>query len=259
MTHVFTRCILVVTLTTAASTVSLSVVRAAEHVVAVQGEITQVTDDLNWFHDSIQVGMPVAGTYNFFDPGYLREIFFGDPSQIGYRYFFQPDPNFNVPVLPVNMHLAFGGHDYQTAGSSFGTYAINVFNDSNGFVVGDGYQVQSPLPFPAHFTDWTGDPVKDPDGFFFPYLIMTLDLLDPTGTALSSTDLPLVPPGLAGFASAFGHIYIADGNGEANYAEVAFRITSLQAVPEPYSLAICGVGLIFGAAAGCRKACRARR
>ena len=197
---------------------SLAVTQAAEYAVAIQGEITQVTDDLNWFHDSIQVGMPVEGGYNFFDPGYLKQTYVGDDSQVTYRYFFQPDANFNVPALPVNMHLAIGGHAYETAGSLFGTYAISVFNDSNGFVVGDGYQVQSPLPFPAHFTDFTGDPVNDPDGFFFPYLFMTLDLRDPTATALSSTDLPLVPPGLAGFATAVGHIYIADANGEPDYA-----------------------------------------
>ena len=153
------------------------------------------------------------------------------------------------------MHLAIGGHDYETAGSLFGTYAISVFNDSNGFVVGDGYQVQSPLPFPAHFTDFTGDPVNDPDGFFFPYLFMTLDLRDPTATALSSTDLPLVPPGLAGFATAVGHIYIADANGEPDYAVATFRITSLQSVPEPSSLALCGVGLSLAVG----RASRARR
>ena len=244
MNHVFTRCALVLTLTIASSTVLPSVVRAAEYHVAIRGEITSVTDDLNWFHDSIQVGMPVAGTYNFFDPGYLRGIIFNDTSEIIYQYLLQPNANFNVPVLPVNMHLALGGHDYQTTGSSFGTYAIDVFNDSNGFVVGDAYQVQSPLPFPAHFTDWTGDPVNDPNEFFYPYLFMTLDLRDPTATVFSSTDLPLVLPSLAGFASAVGHIYIADANGEPDYAVATFRITSLQAVPEPATLAMLLVGML---------------
>ena len=57
---------------------SLAVTQAAEYAVAIQGEITQVTDDLNWFHDSIQVGMPVEGGYNFFDPGYLKQTYVGD-------------------------------------------------------------------------------------------------------------------------------------------------------------------------------------
>jgi len=221
--------------------------RAAERLFSLQGEVTSVADELNWFNNSIQVGMPVEGTYNFFDSGYLLETYVGDPSELTYRYFFAPDINYNIPVLPVNMHLAVGGNAYETSGSGGGTYAISIFNDSGGFVIGDAYKLQSPLPFPAHFTDWTGDPVKDPDGFFYPYLFMTLDLLDPTGTALTSTDLPLDPPGLAGFASAVGHIYIADGNGEPNYAMAEFRITSFQAVPEPTAFVASGVAFIaFG-------------
>jgi hypothetical protein len=221
-----------------------SLIPAAERLVAIQGEVTSVADDLNWFNDSIQVGMPVAGSYNFFDAGYVLGTYIGDSSELTYEYLLQPDPNFNLPVLPVNMHLAIGGHDYNTAGPNPIRYAINVFNDSNGFVVGDAYQVQSPLPFPAHFTDWVGDPVNDPDGIFSPFLFMTLELRDPTATALSSTDLPLVPPPLAGFASALGRIYIADFNGEPDYAVAEFEITSLQLVPEPSSLAACAVGIL---------------
>ena len=128
---------------------SRTVTSAAERVVSLQGEVTAVNDELNWFNDSIQVGMPVAGSYNFFDTGYLLGTYIGDTSELTYEYLLQPDPNFNLPVLPVNMHLAIGGHDYNTAGPNPIRYAINVFNDSNGFVVGDAYQVQSPLPFPA--------------------------------------------------------------------------------------------------------------
>ena len=233
--------------------------QAAERVVAIQGEVTQVTDELDWFNSSIQVGMPVAGSYNFFDAGYLLGTYIGDPSELTYEYLLQADPNFNLPVLPVNMHLAIGGHDYNTAGPNPIRYAINVFNDSNGFVVGDAYQVQSPLPFPAHFTDWVGDPVNDPDGIFSPFLFMTLELRDPTATALSSTDLPLIPPALAGFASALGHIYIADFNGEPNYAVAEFRITSLQAIPEPTSLAIVGIGLFCAVTRRIRPADRRNR
>lgn len=216
--------------------------RAAQTVVAIKGEVTRVDDDLDWFNNSIQVGMPVEGTYNFFDAGYLLGTYIGDPSQFTYEYLLQPDPNFNLPVLPVNMRLAIGGHDYNTAGPNPIRYAINVFNDSNGFVVGDAYQVQSPLPFPAHFTDWVGDPVNDPDGIFLPFLFMTLELRDPTATALSSTDLPLTPPALSGFTSTLGHIYIADFNGEPNYAMAEFEITSFQLIPEPSSLTVFAAG-----------------
>ena len=44
-----------------------------------------------------------------------------------------------------------------------------------------------------------------------------------------------------------------------SYVNYAITNVTVTAVPEPSSLAICGIGLCFAAAAGCRKACRARR
>jgi hypothetical protein len=218
---------------------------AAEYDVALHGEVTKVTDELNWFNDSIQVGMPVDGTYNFFDAGYRRSE---NPPSSFFEFYFQPN-SFGFPVLPAKMKIAIGGNDYQTAPGSF-FYGISVINDSNGsgfYPAGDGYRVQSPLPFPAHFTDWAGDPVVDPDGNFYAILGMSLQLADTSGTALASTDLPLGPPDLNRFASAIGTIFIADGNGAPNYAVAEFRITSLQSVPEPSSLIVCGIGLIITA------------
>lgn len=216
--------------------------RAAEHVVAFQGEVISVSDDLNWFNDSIQVGAPVAGTYNFFDGGYQRS---DNPPSSFYQYFFQP--NFNgFPVLPVTLQIALGGHDYETGPGAF-FYGIEVINDSDGLgflPAGDGYRVQSPLPFPAHFRDLVLDPVVDPDGNFVPISGMSLRLEDPTGTAFGSTDLPMITPDLSKFASAIGTIFIADGNGEPNYAAAEFRITAVKAIPEPTSLAACGCALL---------------
>ncbi|MBL9161626.1 MAG: PEP-CTERM sorting domain-containing protein [Planctomycetaceae bacterium] len=220
---------------------------AFEYLARFTGEVTEVVDDLNWFADSINVGTPIEGMYNFFDPGYEKQIYFNDSSEVGYRYFFATGGNSSIPVLPVKMNLAIGGYHYTTSGGPV-YYAIRVLNDSTGFVVGDAYSVQSPLEFPIHFTDWTGDPVNDPDGVFYPYLGMGIDLVDPTGTALSSTDLPLSAPPLSKFASATGQIYIADGNGEPSYAEARFRIKTLQlqVVPEPSQCVLATIAFAAG-------------
>ena len=221
---------------------SPTTVRAVEHVVALQGEITQVTDELNWFHDSIQVGMPVEGTYNYFDTGYQQLN--SPPSESFYQYYFQPNGS-GFPVLPAKMGLQLGGMQYET-GPGFFFYGIDVINNSDGIgnPGSDAYTVQSPLKFPAHFTDLAGDPDVDPDGNFFPILGMSLKLVDATGNVFSSTALPLSAPGLSGFTSALGTIFIADGNGGPNYAVAEFRITSLQAVPEPASLLLCTASVI---------------
>jgi hypothetical protein len=218
---------------------------AVEHLIAIQGEVTSVDDNLNWFNNSIQLGMTVNGTYNFFDTGYLRS---DDPPSSFYRYFFQPNM-FGAPIMPAKMHIALGGHEYDTGPGVF-FYGIEVINDSNGLgflPAGDGYRVQSPLPFPAHFSDLAFDPVVDPDGNFVPILGMALRFEDSTGTAWSSTDLPTAPPSLAAFSSAVGTVFIADGNGEPNYATAEFRITSVQAIPEPTTLAMCVMALAASA------------
>ncbi len=213
-----------------------------ERAVAIRGEITRIDDALNWFHDSIQLGLAVEGEYNFFETGYQRGFDDNDPSEISYRYFFAPN-GFNVPPLPVSMRLTLGGHDYRTGPSPF-MYSIRINDGSAGFINGDAYRVQSPLLFPSHFTDWTGDPVQDPAGNFFPILGMSLDLLDPSGSALASTNLPLIPPDLGKFTTARGRIFIEDGNGEPGYAVAEFRITSLRLVPEPAGLLIACIGAL---------------
>lgn len=241
------RCVLTMMFSFAISALQPFVSDAAEHVVAIKGEVTHVSDELNWFTNSIQVGMPVEGTYNYFDTGYQQLN--SPPSSSFYQYFFQPNGS-GFPVLPAKLELQLGGFHYDTAPGFF-FYGVEIVNNSDGIIDpgSDGYSVQSPLTFPAHFTDLVGDPIVDPDGFFFPILGMSLKLVDPTGTVFSSTALPFSAPELSGFASAIGTIFIADGNGEPNYAVAEFRITSLQAVPEPRSLLLCGAGLVVAMAA----------
>src|SRR5690348_7151177 len=75
---------------------------AGEVVVAIQAEITGVTDSMNWFNESIHVGTSVSGSYNVFDSGYERlEI---PPSTSFYQFFFQSNAG-GFPVQPVSMHL----------------------------------------------------------------------------------------------------------------------------------------------------------
>lgn len=225
--------------------------QATEYTVAVGGTISSVSDQNNWFNNSLQVGAPATGTYNFFDAGYERQ---NDPESSFYRYHISPN-GFGFPVLPAKFHLDTGGHAYETAPSFF-FYGIRVTNNNTGPFepAGDGYLVQSPLPFPAHFNDLVGDPTLDPDFNFFPILGMTLRLTDSTGTVYTNTDLPLTAPDLSRFTSATGTIFIADGNGEPNYAEATFQITSLQLVPEPTTLAVVIAGASLCAARTRRRA-----
>ena len=225
----------------AASMMCNASVRAGEVVVALQGEITSINDTDNWFNNSFVVGAPIGGTYNFFDAGYELQI---SPTSAFYRYYLETN-FFGLPVLPVSMNLASGGNAYRTSPGPF-FYGIDVVNNSDGSgfsPAGDSYAVQSPLAFPANFTDLSGDPVLDPDFNFFPILGMSFRLIDPSGTALSSNDLPLTAPNLSSFSSAVGTIFIDDGNGEPDYAEMRFRITSIQVVPEPGILSVLAVGM----------------
>ncbi len=183
--------------------------------------------------------MDVKGTYNFFDSGYQRAEFSGQPTSF-YQYYLRPNP-FKLPVLPAAMHLMINGHDYgTTADPSPIYYAISVTNNNSGAfgAPGDIYHVQSPLGFPSNFTDFSGDPVLDPDGIFFPLPVMGINLTDSTGNAFSSTDLPLVLPPLSAFDAATGTLSILDGNGNPAYATAEFQITSFLAVPEPTSMSV---------------------
>ncbi len=206
------------------------------------GEITNLTDDLNWFSDSIQVGMPVEGTFNFFDSGYRHGIY--PPLFLESSYAFYPGPNsFGLPPRAVIMNTQIGNHLYPTGpGPTNPPYQIRVINNDNGvpeYPQGDTYKVDTLVSFPANFHDWTCDPTADPDCFFFPYVVAVLTLTDSSGAVFSNTDLPLVLPDLSEFDTAVGRLLILDLNGEVDYYAFAeFRINSLQAVPEPSALAL---------------------
>ena len=214
---------------------SLGEVRKAEAqapiTITFTGEITSVDDSLGWFNNNYPDGKQISGSYTFYDSGYSVVSF--DPGFHNLYQFDTPTPDFR---------LKSGANELKLGPSPVNIpFQISVWNDmtSGIFPDGDGYSVNSPVEFPSFYHDFTGDPIADPNFFFFPYVGVSLFMSDPTGTALSSINLPLTAPNLASFANSSGLIYIGDGNGNDNYANAYFRITSLHsAVPEPGYLAL---------------------
>ena len=210
------------------------------------GEITSVDDSLGWFNHTYSIGQKITGSYTFFDSGYAT-VMSGDPNETFYRFAYGANSQ-NIPITNPKFSVKAGGREIvrDTFPSAF-YYGIDTWNnDLNTYPsVGDGYRVQSPIAFPSFFTDFSGDPVEDPDGNFFPVSIAGFRLADPTGIALNSIGLPLTPPNISVFSQNRGFIVIADGNGEADYATALFRVTSLTAaVPEPGSIAfLLGAGV----------------
>jgi hypothetical protein len=195
------------------------------------GVITSVDDTLGWFQNTYEVGATVTGSYTFFDSNYLSARDFSDPDHSAiYEYYFKP--NFlGVPLTNPDFRLRAGDREIRKDTSPFGWdfFWIRTLNDSaQSFPgAGDGYGATSAIGFPPFWRDFSGDPVADPDFFFFPLPIANLSFRDPTSNALSSVALPLMPPNLAAFPERSGSIIILDGNGEPEYATATFRITSL--------------------------------
>jgi hypothetical protein len=194
------------------------------------GVITSVDDALGWFQDTYEVGATVTGSYTFFDSSYLTAVDFLDPDHsVFYQYYFKP--NFpGVPLTNPDFRLKAGDREIRKDSSPFAwdSFVIRTWNDSaQSFPgAGDGYGATSAIGFPSFWRDFSGDPILDPDDFFVPLPIANLRLHDPTGNALNSVALPLMPPDLAAFSERIGSITISDGNGEADYATAQFRITS---------------------------------
>ncbi len=201
---------------------------------AFTGIITSVDDTQNFFQDTYALGAPISGSYTFSDSGFTSSILFGDPTVNIYD-------NFNDRNLTIN-----AGPRQVTSGTN--NLTITVANDTNDALLGPGdtYRVQNLLGFPAFFTDPSGDPIFDPDGFFLTTVFSVINLYDPTATALASGNLPLTPPNLSGFSQRTGSLFITDGNGELpNAAQVNFSIITLQgaqAAPEPGSLVFLALG-----------------
>ena len=219
----------------------LPCVAAKETVYAFTGEITEVNDPNGWFQSSIGMGASVAGRWNLFDSGYQAVKLDGNDFQYEYN---RP----GKPKLPVELTYTIDGNRYQKGRSTF-TYRLHLLDNSDGSYLpeGDHYLISGPLEFPSNFLDLSGDPVLDPDSTFAPYVTSNLDFHDPSGSALNSAAFTTMAPDLANFGNAFGHLYIADINGNPNYAEATFRILTVAVVPEPGTLLLLLLGGIFTA------------
>ena len=203
-----------------------------------------MTDDLGWLQGTLPVGTNLVGRYAFDPPG-DKTVAVNFP---GYAQYVFPSstPRFSV---------TFGGHTIEHDPNSvvarpFETRVGNNLTEFNPMGIstgGDGYQVTGIAGFPSFFRDFTGDPVADPNAFFFPYVLWFLKLSDASGTALTASDLPLLPPDISDFAERFGRIGILDANGGPAYAVVDYSVDSIRLVPEPSTFllaALAGVGLL---------------
>lgn len=233
-----TRSLLVLTCLTGVLGILTSPAKAQNAITfAFTGIVTSVDDTNNFFNDTYVLGAAISGSYTFSDSGYTNGFFLADPNV--HRY-----DNFQHNNLTINA----GARQVQSGTSSFiNSLAITVANDANGMAgsSGDTYRVQSLLELPSFFRDPSGDPSFDPDGNYLTYTVGFLDLYDPTGTALSSFNLPLTPPNLSLFSQRTGSLLIFDGNGEFPDApRMNFSISTLQVAPEPTSLAFAWLGLV---------------
>lgn len=225
-----------------AATVSRAVQAQTPITFMFTGEITSVDDTHNWLQNTYVVGAPISGTFSYFS-GALPGIVFGYP---------ETDTHFYVVsgLHPAGFGLNANARQVQSSpfGSSF-VWVTNNGTDPNYNAAGDTFVVQPSVRFPDFFTDPSTEP-----GFedYYAYPFAQLRFYDPTGTALSSTALPLTAPDISLFSTRVGRIGFFDGNGEFDdFSQAFFRINTLQAVPEPGSIAllvgmsVTGAGLLM--------------
>lgn len=201
------------------------------------GEITSIEDEMGWFNNSFQVGVPVAGEWTIFADGYSTGTFAEGSPRRNYSFYNGPNP-YGLPSLPAGLSLESGGHEYLSFTRIPGVtsaLSIQLVDNGDGITspLGDRYAVVTEIPFPENFRDFTFDPVFDPNGNFYPVPRLSLDFAEEGGMALHSLDLPLTLAELVKFTSVIGALRINDANGAGQHAAVYFRIDSVSAVPEP--------------------------
>jgi hypothetical protein len=209
-----------------------------EYVFKFTGEITSVDDELGWFNGAFAVGQAVEGSYNVLDGWFSNAIHFadngtGDSDVIDvtfYNYHLEAN-DFGLPTAPAHMQIEVGGQVYETGLNEFrqDTYTLRITNDADGTFTpaGDEFAIQSSATFADNFNNFMDFPESN-----VPRTTFLLSLQDSSGTAITSFDLPLTAPELADFNRTIGHLSLSDFDGQV-LAVVAFRIDSLNAVPEP--------------------------
>ncbi len=206
------------------------------------GQMTSVNDPLGLFNGSYAVGQTVTGSYTFPTTpddviefgGHRIHLWFGGP--IDFR------------VQAGGQELAYDPNSFLLP--LYLPFQINLFdNVAEPFLTGDGYLFGAQYLYPDFFAS-PGHLVLSPE--------FVIRLTDPTGTALSSLDLPLTPPNVTAFAGREGAIALFDIDASEPLAEARFTLTSLQAVPEPSTVALLAVGLVALGGARLRRALRTK-
>ncbi len=171
------------------------------------GTITQVAalDPSSPFPDPVDFGTPFSGTYTF-DSTATNGIS-GDPSSGAY----------DSPAGTITLNL--GGLTFSFTGLSIVTF------DTSSFDFYGALHSENPTP-------------DNPTG-----ILLSISLQDPTGAALASNALPLVPPSLAAFdvTNSFFFTDTIDGN-QVEVGGALDSLTAVTTVPEPAPLALVLLG-----------------
>ncbi len=185
------------------------------------GEVSSVFDPLNITNGSIKLGDAVSGVTTFSNEPTFVDT--SQPNTSNYVYLF--DPLFR----PLGTLLRAGSAKLNGV-SPFPFLNISITNDDP--VNGDIFVMFQPAQYPDSFL-----PLDDPSLINTPpsYPNIGFILSDPTGTALSSTDLPLTAPDLSAFNVRTGFIQVLNADTGDLLAEVDFNLNNLQTVPEPES------------------------
>ena len=207
------------------------------------GTITSVDDPFGAFSNLAALGAPVSGTFGYSDPGdYFASSFV--PSVTVYTNERSDRPELTGLALNIN-GVAQRSDAFSLTNLDVGD---NVPIGAPFFPAGDFFRYFDGLATPPG----TGDDLVDyskfsEDSFAVPDASITL--LDPTGLAFASQDLPRGVLPLSALTDRYGEFSFYDGNGEdINYGSIGFRIDSIQSVPEPGSLVLLASAAIPGAA-----------
>lgn len=230
------------------------------------GTVTSVDDPFGALSDLAAVGAPVDGSFYFgaapvtgstFNPTSPSYLSFESSPQVmdylGERSFF--------PGL-TDLSLTIGGAAERAA--SYSTTNIHIGNDvppGTRSPSGDYFRYLDLLAIPPGERDAlvdysvfdTTDYLADP--------IAQLTLVDPSGLAFSSRDLPQGVLPLEQLTNRLGEFSASDDNGEYEGAlfSVQFRIDSIRAVPEPGGPALLAAATIPGAVIWLRRRAVRRR
>jgi len=114
----------------------------------------------------------------------------------------------------------------RTSDPNFPVFA-EVTNDLGG--VGDNFFYGGQLSYPNFFNNQGGDPMFDDLG---------IHLNDATGAVLATDALPMNGFDLNAFSDKTGFVEMVDSNSFAQLAYMQYNIRTIQATPEPGSVAL---------------------